>query len=78
MVKVNQNQITKQQNNNVGPTQKDIQPNSKNVKTGIKLTRFKYKVKDQDGKIIESYFDAENRMDVQSFLLNKGLEILTI
>lgn len=44
----------------------------------IKITRFKYKVKDTEGKIIESYFDAENQVDVQSFLLNKGYEILSI
>lgn len=43
-----------------------------------KLIRFKYKVKDVDGKIIESYFDAETQVDVQSFLLNKGYEILLI
>lgn len=51
--------------------------NDKKVKS-IKLKRFKYKVKDSDGKIIDSYFDAENQIDVQSFLLNKGYEILSI
>ena len=44
----------------------------------IKLIRFKYKVKGVDGKIIESYFDAESQLDVQSFLLNKGYEIISI
>ena len=44
----------------------------------IKLIRFKYKVKGLDGKFIESYFDAENMLDVQSFLLNKGYEIVSI
>lgn len=44
----------------------------------VKLIRFKYKVKGLDGKFIESYFDAENMLDVQSFLLNKGYEIVSI
>ena len=44
----------------------------------VRLKRFKYKVKDSNGKIIESYFDAENQVDVQSFLLNKGFEIISI
>ena len=44
----------------------------------VKMTRFQYKVKDQDGKTIESYFDAESQLDVQSFLLNKGYEIISI
>lgn len=47
-------------------------------KSGVKLKRFKYKVKDKDGKIIESYFDAESRVDVESFLLNKNNEIISI
>lgn len=51
---------------------------SQNIKKNIKLKRFKYKAKDLDGKIIDSYFDAENQVDVQSFLLNKGYEILSI
>ena len=44
----------------------------------IKLTRFKYKVKDQTGKVIDSYFDAESKVDVESFLLNKGYEVVSI
>lgn len=64
------------------------QANQKNISTefgketekskNIKLIRFKYKVKGLDGKVIESYFDAENQLDVQSFLLNKGYEIISI
>ena len=48
-----------------------------NEKT-VKIKRFKYKVKEQNGKIIESYFDAENQVDVQSFLINKGYEVISI
>lgn len=44
----------------------------------VKLIRFQYKVKEPDGKIIESYFDAESQLDVESFLLNKGYEIVSI
>ena len=31
----------------------------------IKMIRFKYKAKDADGKIIDSYFDAESKTDVE-------------
>lgn len=56
-----------------------IEFQKENVKgKNIKLIRFKYKVKGVDGKIIESYFDAESQLDVQSFLLNKGYEIISI
>ena len=43
-----------------------------------KTLRFKYKVKTPEGQIIESYFDAESRVDVESFLLNKSYEIISI
>ena len=46
--------------------------------TSNKLKRYKYKVRQSDGKIIESYFDAENKVSVESFLLNKGYEIISI
>ncbi len=68
---INNNQSMPQQNSN-------LQKNTKEIKKGPKLIRYKYKVKDLDGKIIESYFDAESQVDVQSFLLNKGYEILSI
>ena len=92
-VKVNGNQINQQQNNfnqqvAVQPQNNNSQPVSKNIQTEfgktkekkktIKIKRYKYKVKDTSGKIIESYFDAENKLDVQSFLLNKGYEIISI
>lgn len=71
---------TIQQSNNNQQTPTSVQTNfSKNNKPkSAKMIRFKYKVKDLDGTIIESYFDAENKVDVQSFLLNKGYEILLI
>ena len=50
--------------------------NKKN--NSVKLIRYKYKVKDSDGKIIESFFDAENKVDVESYLLNKSYQIVSI
>lgn len=84
--------MTVEQNNQV-ETQQNAKKNKKKnkeekVKTEfektkpigktVKMQRFKYKVKDSEGKIIESYFDAENKTDVQAFLLNKGYEIVSI
>lgn len=44
----------------------------------VKMTRYKYKVKDPEGKIVESYFDAENKTDVESYLLNKSYQIISL
>lgn len=64
--------------NTVRPIKKEFTPVDENKKN-IKLKRFKYKVKDPtNNKIVESYFDAENKVDVESFLLNKGYEIVSI
>lgn len=63
--------------NNNQTIKKDFSETNVSKKT-VKLKRFKYKVKDIDGKIIESFFDAENKIDVESFLLNKGYEIIKI
>ena len=51
--------------------------NNDNLKK-VQLKRFKYRVKDADGKIIDSFFDAESRTDVESFLLNKRYDIVSI
>ena len=58
----------------------NVQTNLSNPKDAkkAKMTRYKYKVKDPEGKIVESYFDAENKTDVESFLLNKSNEIISI
>ena len=64
--------------NTVRSIKKEFTPFNENKKN-IKLKRFKYKVKDPtNNKIVESYFDAENKVDVESFLLNKGYEIVSI
>lgn len=70
---MNQNPAT----NNNQIIKKDFSETNVSKKT-VKLKRYKYKVKDTDGKIIESFFDAENKIDVESFLLNKGYEIIKI
>ena len=70
---MNQNPAT----NNNQSIKKDFSETNVSKKT-VKLKRYKYKVKDTDGKIIESFFDAENKIDVESFLLNKGYEIIKI
>ncbi len=44
----------------------------------VKMVRYKYKVKDMEGKVIESYFDAEKKIDVESYLLNKSYQIISI
>lgn len=66
------------QNVHAQNTQIKTEFEKKQEKKTVKITRFKYKVKDIDGKIIDSYFDAESQLDVQSFLLNKGYEIISI
>lgn len=76
----NINSQTNIQNTNNQPIQQDIKTefSNKNEKKSVKLKRFKYKVKGLDGKLVESYFDAESQVDVQSFLLNKGYQIISI
>ena len=73
-------QVASNQNQNKVTTQvkKDFSDQGADKKTTVKLKRFKYKVKDQTGNTIESYFDAENKVDVESFLINKGLTIISI
>ena len=78
---INNPQPVKPTNNTATSQQKpDIKTNfsEKTKAKTIKLTRYKYKVKDKDGKIIDSYFDSENKTDVESFLLNKSYEIISI
>ena len=68
------------QNSNNRPAEQKIQTEfgKTNVQKNVKIIRYKYKVKDSGGQMIESYFDAENQIDVESFLLNKGYEIISI
>ena len=49
-----------------------------NTAVNNKAKRYKYKAKAPDGELVESYFDSETRVDVESFLLNKGFQIISI
>lgn len=51
--------------------------NVQNVKK-TDFIRFKYTVKDENGKIITDYFDAFRKMDVESFLASHRYEIIEI
>ena len=66
------------QNKNVGDNNYTYTNNMANEQQNNKTIRYKYKVKTPEGQIIESYFDAESRVDVESFLLNKSYEIISI
>ena len=46
---------------------KDFSETNVSKKT-VKLKRYKYKVKDTDGKIIESFFDAENNGIINQYV----------
>lgn len=83
-MQINPNLVTTENQNNGQQTVTNTQiktdfsnKDNKNT-TKIKMIRFKYKVKDTEGKVIESYFDAENKTDVESFLLNKSYQIISI
>ena len=74
---------TNSQNNTTQPPLKNNQTiqtdfTSKPQTKTIKMTRFKYKAKDSNGKVIDSFFDAESKVDVESFLLNKNYQIISI
>jgi len=73
--KINNN-LHQNENNNINQNN----GNSKVVTnfSNNKLIRYKYKVKTPNGEIIESYFDAESRVDVESFLLNKSYQVISI
>lgn len=66
------------QNNNQTKSNAKIKTEFSEKHKPVKLIRYKYKVKDGAGKIVESFFDAENKVDVESFLLNKGYQIISI
>ena len=40
--------------------------------------RFNYTVKDKNGVLSTGYFDAFSKIDVHSFLLSQGLEVINI
>ena len=66
------NDVNQQQGNSNNIQQTKVTNNN------AKIIRFKYRVKDANGKQIDGYFDAENKVDVESFLLNKQYQIVSI
>ena len=80
-----QNGVNHQNNTNANVNTKEANNKKLKIKTefsekpkAVKLIRYKYKIKDETGKIKEDYFDAENKVDVESFLMNKGIEVISI
>lgn len=57
---------------------KSVFSNNNDKLKKVQMKRFKYKAKDTSGQLINSFFDAENKTDVESFLMNKGYEVLLI
>lgn len=52
-------------------TPADAIKNTKNI-------RYKYKVRDKDGRVSEGKLDALSKVDVHSFLMNQGFDVLEI
>lgn len=66
-VVVNMDNISQNPGNNVNKIEKKT-----------KKIRYKYTVKDQNGKVINGHFDAFSKIDVHSFLLAQNYEIVNI
>ena len=66
-VVVNMDNISQNPGNNVNKIEKKP-----------KKIRYKYTVKDQNGKVINGHFDAFSKIDVHSFLLAQNYEIVNI
>lgn len=48
------------------------------AKKNIKNVRYKYKIRDKEGNITDGKLEALSKVDVHSFLLNQGYDVLTI
>lgn len=57
---------------------KIIENYKKDQTKSSELKKYKYKVKDQKGKVIVDYFESINETQVRTFLLNEGYKILSI
>ena len=58
----------------------DLEEEEKKKKKKDKPGRilYEYVAKDQNGKTVKGYFEAFNKMEVKSFLINEGLEVYSI
>lgn len=79
----NNNQTIPNQINNrnqvvVNMDQKQQASNVNKVDVKDKKIRFKYSIKDKSGKVVNGYFDAYSKIDVHSFLLAQGYEVVSI
>lgn len=77
-----QNQNMVNETNNVGSVN-NIQNKNEIIDnisqtSKVSLNRYKYIVKDQNGNITTDYFDAPSKVEVESFLLSQGFEIVEI
>ena len=64
--------------NVVNMDKKNKESNVKRVNLKDNKIRFNYTIKDKNGKIIKGYFDALSKIDVHSFLIGQGYEIVSI
>lgn len=62
--------------NDVNKKQEIIENIGNNEK--VKLNRYKYTVKDDTGKLTVDYFDAPSKVEVESFLISQGLNVVEI
>ena len=72
------NQINNQNQVVVNMDQKQQASNVNKVDVKDKKIRFKYSIKDKSGKVVNGYFDAYSKIDVHSFLLAQGYEVVSI
>ncbi len=65
--------------NSVNPAFTNHQSSKNNQDNSIKKKkRYAYKVKNNTGKLVSDYFDAETEVEVQSFLSSQGYDVVEI
>ena len=77
------NKVIKKHNKKVDEFTKDVldldleEEKKKKKNTNVKIL-YEYVAKDKNGKTVKGYFEAFNKMEVKSFLVNEGLEVFSI
>ena len=75
----NNNQINAYGNTiNPNPVSDNASSNKDSGKEKVNVTRYKYKVRTKEGKVIEDTLDAVSKMEVENFLASQQYEILQI
>lgn len=77
-VNMNMNVEVPVANNNPVNSNKIVDNFNKNQKQSIALKKYRYKVKDQKGKVIQDTFEAINETQVSTFLNSEGYKIVSI